>query len=43
MKGLVRIFLLIVAIVSLLGCEDAEPIRVPVVDHIEFQDHEPVA
>jgi|GraSoiStandDraft_46_1057282.scaffolds.fasta_scaffold50089_3 hypothetical protein len=43
MKGLVRIFLLIVAIVSLLGCEDAASIQVPVVDHIEFQDHEPVA
>lgn len=35
MKGLVRIILLVVAIVSLLGCTD-ETVWVPVVDHVEL-------
>jgi hypothetical protein len=37
MKGLVRIILLIVALVSLLGCTD-EAVWVPVVDHVEQYD-----
>jgi hypothetical protein len=34
MKGLVRIILLVIALVSLLGCTD-EAVWVPAVDHIE--------
>lgn len=39
LKGLVRIVLLIVAIVSLMGCQE-EAFRVPLVDNIEA-DHAP--
>jgi len=36
MKGLIRVILLIVALISMLGC-DSEAGRVPAVDHIAVQ------